>query len=131
LLSEEDTDDTNTPTRAGHWAGVDWSWTDQAVCVVKDTGSVGNEDDRFDAYLLADVLRTDRRRLTPLTVDASLLAEAATRIDRSPKAFAAIDAGAVHRAGPIISKCIGEYWRNQIAEGGEDTILWLPDDHFF
>ncbi|ODU07677.1 MAG: IS110 family transposase [Pseudonocardia sp. SCN 72-86] len=28
-----------------------------------------NKDDRFDAYLLADVLRTDRRRLTPLTVD--------------------------------------------------------------
>ncbi|MDD7942937.1 transposase [Actinomycetospora lutea] len=30
---------------------------------------VGNKDDRFDAYLLADVLRTDRRRLTPLTTD--------------------------------------------------------------
>ena len=32
-------------------------------------GSAGNKDDRFDAYLLADVLRTDRRRLDPLTVD--------------------------------------------------------------
>jgi Transposase len=32
-------------------------------------GTTGNKDDRFDAYLLADVLRTDRRRLTPLTVD--------------------------------------------------------------
>jgi transposase len=32
-------------------------------------GTAGNKDDRFDAYLLADVLRTDRRRLTPLTVD--------------------------------------------------------------
>jgi len=30
-------------------------------------GSAGNKDDRFDAYLLADVVRTDRRRLTPLT----------------------------------------------------------------
>ena len=32
-------------------------------------GTARNKDDRFDAYLLADVLRTDRRRLTPLTVD--------------------------------------------------------------
>ena len=30
-------------------------------------GSAGNKDDRFDAYVLADVARTDRRRLTPLT----------------------------------------------------------------
>ena len=30
-------------------------------------GSSGNKDDRFDAYVLADVVRTDRRRLTPLT----------------------------------------------------------------
>ena len=30
-------------------------------------GSTGNKDDRFDAYVLADVVRTDRRRLTPLT----------------------------------------------------------------
>lgn len=29
-------------------------------------GSAGNKDDRFDAYVLADVVRTDRRRLTPL-----------------------------------------------------------------
>ncbi len=27
--------------------------------------TAGNKDDRFDAYLLADVLRTDRRRLIP------------------------------------------------------------------
>jgi len=33
-------------------------------------GSAGNKDDRFDAYLLADVVRTDRRRLTPLTRSA-------------------------------------------------------------
>lgn len=29
-------------------------------------GSAGNKDDRHDAYVLADVVRTDRRRLTPL-----------------------------------------------------------------
>ena len=28
------------------------------------TARAGNKDDRFDAYLLADVLRTDRHRLT-------------------------------------------------------------------
>ena len=32
-------------------------------------GTAGNKDDRFDAYVLADVLRTDRRRLGPLTPD--------------------------------------------------------------
>ena len=117
------------------YAGVDWSWSEHAVCVVDDTGAVverltvkhsgpglsrlvtalhhhqvhgvaiergdgpvvqalldaglvvfvvpsrqvtslrsrygsaGNKDDRFDAFLLADVLRTDRRRLKPLTQD--------------------------------------------------------------
>jgi transposase len=30
-------------------------------------GSAGNKDDRFDAYVLADTLRTDRTRLRPLT----------------------------------------------------------------
>jgi transposase len=33
-------------------------------------GSAGNKDDRFDAYVLADVVRTDRRRLRPLLLDA-------------------------------------------------------------
>ena len=32
-------------------------------------GSAGNKDDRFDAYVLADTLRTDRARLRPLTQD--------------------------------------------------------------
>ena len=32
-------------------------------------GSVGNKDDRFDAFVLADVVRTDRRRLSPLRPD--------------------------------------------------------------
>jgi transposase len=33
-------------------------------------GSAGNKDDRFDAYVLADVLRTDRTRMCPLTRDS-------------------------------------------------------------
>ncbi|MDQ4116863.1 MAG: IS110 family transposase [Actinomycetota bacterium] len=126
----------NPPEVPLRWAGVDWSWSEHAVCVIDDTGAaterftvphtaaglrklvttlhrhqvagvaiergdgpvvaalleaglsvfviasrqVGalrsrygtarNKDDRFDAYLLADVLRTDRRRLTALTVDS-------------------------------------------------------------
>ena len=32
-------------------------------------GSAGNKDDRFDAYVLADVVRTDRRRLRPFERD--------------------------------------------------------------
>lgn len=125
----------SSPVRAVRWAGVDWSWSEHAVCVIDDTGAVlerlavrhtaaglrklvtvlhhhdvtgvaiergdgpvvaalleagltvflivpqqvtslrgrynsaRNKDDRFDAYLLADVLRTDRRRLTPLKTD--------------------------------------------------------------
>jgi transposase len=33
-------------------------------------GSAGNKDDRFDAFVLADTLRTDRGRLAPLTPDS-------------------------------------------------------------
>ena len=33
-------------------------------------GSAGNKDDRFDAFVLADTLRTDRARLRPLTPTA-------------------------------------------------------------
>ena len=33
-------------------------------------GSAGNKDDRFDAYVLADVLRTDRVRMRPLQRDS-------------------------------------------------------------
>jgi transposase len=33
-------------------------------------GSAGNKDDHFDAYVLADTLRTDRARLAPLTPDS-------------------------------------------------------------
>lgn len=33
-------------------------------------GSAGNKDDAFDAFVLADVLRTDRRRLHPLKRDS-------------------------------------------------------------
>jgi transposase len=34
-------------------------------------GSAGNKDDRFDAYVLADVVRTDARRLRPLEYDTA------------------------------------------------------------
>ncbi len=34
-------------------------------------GSAGNKDDRFDAYVLADTVRTDRARLRPLTPDST------------------------------------------------------------
>jgi len=33
-------------------------------------GAAGNKDDRFDAYVLADTLRTDGHRLTPLQPDS-------------------------------------------------------------
>ena len=33
-------------------------------------GSAGNKDDRFDAYVLADVVRTDARRLRAMVVDS-------------------------------------------------------------
>ena len=33
-------------------------------------GAAGNKDDRFDAYVLADVVRTDRQRLRPLERDS-------------------------------------------------------------
>lgn len=33
-------------------------------------GSAGNKDDRFDAFVLADTLRTDRPRLRPLSPDS-------------------------------------------------------------
>ncbi|MBA2769741.1 MAG: IS110 family transposase [Sporichthyaceae bacterium] len=33
-------------------------------------GSAGNKDDRFDAFVLADTLRTDRGRLRPLSQDS-------------------------------------------------------------
>ncbi|CAN5318080.1 IS110 family transposase [soil metagenome] len=34
-------------------------------------GSAGNKDDRFDAYVLADTLRTDSTRLRPMTRDSA------------------------------------------------------------
>src|SRR5882724_1196478 len=37
-------------------------------------GSAGNKDDRFDAYVLADTLRTDRARLRPLVPDTAATA---------------------------------------------------------
>ena len=37
-------------------------------------GSAGNKDDRFDAFVLADTLRTDRARLAPLLPDTAATA---------------------------------------------------------
>ncbi len=45
-------------------------------------GSAGNKDDRFDAYVLADTLRTDRARLRPLVPDT----EATIALRRSCRA---------------------------------------------
>jgi transposase len=47
-------------------------------------GSAGNKDDRFDAFVLADTLRTDRRRLRPLEPDgpATAALRAAVRARR-------------------------------------------------
>jgi transposase len=47
-------------------------------------GSAGAKDDRFDAFVLADVLRTDRARLPPLVVDtpATAVLRAAVRARR-------------------------------------------------
>jgi transposase len=47
-------------------------------------GSAGRKDDRFDAYVLGDVLRTDRRRLRPLERDteATLTLRATVRARR-------------------------------------------------
>jgi transposase len=36
-------------------------------------GSAGNKDDGFDAYVLADTVRTDRARLRPLTRDSDAI----------------------------------------------------------
>ncbi|WP_353651238.1 IS110 family transposase [Nakamurella sp. A5-74] len=119
------------------WAGIDWSSTDHAVCIIDEAGtaidqvvithdapglrklikvllaagveevgiergdgpvveallqaeltvlvippsqvknlrsryrSAGNKDDRYDAFVLADTIRTDRARLTPLQRDSA------------------------------------------------------------
>ena len=45
-------------------------------------GSAGNKDDRFDAFVLADTLRTDRARLRPLTPDTPATVCAAPRLPR-------------------------------------------------
>ena len=47
-------------------------------------GSAGNKDDRFDAYVLADVLRTDRARLRPLTQIKALDTQIAGQLTAHP-----------------------------------------------
>jgi transposase len=49
-------------------------------------GSAGNKDDRFDAYVLADVLRTDTHRLVPLRPDSPETA-ALRAVSRARKAL--------------------------------------------
>jgi transposase len=132
---ESDDKSAGETTEPVRYAGVDWSWSEHAICVVDESGAVverltvkhsgpglgrlvtalhrhrvigvaiergdgpvvqalldaglrvfvipsrqvtslrsrygsaGNKDDRFDAFVLADVLRTDWRRLQPLTQD--------------------------------------------------------------
>jgi hypothetical protein len=48
-------------------------------------GSAGNKDDRFDAFVLADTLRTDRARLRPLIPDtaATVMLRSAVRAART------------------------------------------------
>lgn len=43
--------------------------TNQVKALRRRYGSAGNKDDRFDAFVLADTLRTDRARLRPLVPD--------------------------------------------------------------
>jgi transposase len=52
-------------------------------------GSAGNKDDGFDAYVLADTLRTDRARLRPLTrdSDATLTLRFLTRFPSQDRAL--------------------------------------------
>jgi len=53
-------------------------------------GSAGNKDDRFDAFVLADTLRTDRPRLRPLIPDspATVALRRACRAARTSSATA-------------------------------------------
>jgi Transposase. len=155
------------------WAGVDWSWSEHAVCIIDDAGAAierftvahtapgltklvtrlqrhqitgvaiergdgpvvaalldaglavfviasrqvtalrsrygtaGNKDDRFDAYLLADVLRTDRRRLTPGPTPRR--GHRAPSADRHPRDHAH---GVLTRAGsfPIAASPAARRW---------------------
>ncbi|HYB14356.1 MAG TPA: IS110 family transposase, partial [Streptosporangiaceae bacterium] len=66
-------------------------------------GSAGAKDDRFDAFVLADVLRTDRARLRPLVVDtpatAALRAVVRARRDLVAHRIAACNQLRAHLAG--------------------------------
>ena len=54
-----------------HLAHNEWDTAARQVKNLRSRyGSAGNKDDRFDAYVLADVLRTDRARLRPLIPDS-------------------------------------------------------------
>ena len=64
-------------------------------------GSAGNKDDRADAYILADVLRTDGQRLRPLLPDspATVALRASVRARKGPGAHPGAP-GAAARCAP-------------------------------
>lgn len=108
-------------------------------------GSAGAKDDRFDAFVLADVLRTDRSRLRPLAPDmpATITLRAAVRARRDLVAHriaacnqlrahlaAAFPAGAglFARLDSQISLAFLARFGSQDAAGqlsGEDLAAWL------
>ena len=65
-------------------------------------GSAGNKDDAFDAYVLADVLRTDRARLQLMTRDseATVTLRMTVRARRGPGARTGRDGRPATRAPP-------------------------------
>ena len=91
-------------------------------------GSAGAKDDRFDAFVLADVLRTDRARLRPLVVDtpatAALRAVVRARRDLVAHRIAACNQLRAHLAAafPAPSGCSRTWtarsaWRSWPASG--------------
>lgn len=64
---------TKRPRRPGAAGGLDNGRRDQSAPgqnLRSRYGSAGNTDDSFDAYVLADTLRTDRGRLRTLVADS-------------------------------------------------------------
>ena len=62
-------------------------------------GTAGNKDDRFDAYVLADALRTDGHRLAPLRPDAPQTT-ALRVVSRARKSLVATRVALANSSGP-------------------------------
>jgi hypothetical protein len=62
-------------------------------------GTAGNKDDRFDAYVLADALRTDGHRLAPLVPDAPETT-ALRVVSRARKSLVATQVALATSSGP-------------------------------